>query len=113
MCIRDRPAPPRPTVRIQWVVVAPVGRAFGRRSPLATLAVGLGELVALGAAEVSGAAPKAAWSRHSATRSSCNPQPEPTTPNPGSAALRRELSPATNLDFRTSPVPNVCAASCL
>jgi len=32
--------------------VAPVGRAFGRRSPLATLAVGLGELVALGAAEV-------------------------------------------------------------
>jgi len=78
-------------------VVAPVGRAFGRRSPLATLAVGLGELVALGAAEVSGAAPKAAWSRHSATRSPCNPQPEPTTPNPGSAALRRELSPAMNL----------------
>jgi len=86
-------------------VVAPVGRAFGRRSPRATLAVGLGELVALGAgelvalgaAEVSGAAPKAAWSRHSATRSPCNPQPEPTTPNPGSAALRRELSPAMNL----------------
>jgi len=48
--------------------VAPVGRAFGRRSPLATLAVGLGELVALGAAEVSGPAPKAAWA---AVSSSC------------------------------------------
>ena len=36
-------------------------------------------------------------SRHSATRSPCNPQPEPTTPHPGSAALRRELPPAMNL----------------